>query len=216
MAAVMGLGCGEPDPIPFVLQFTVKADEKAPIAGARLSARARALGATNAGGELTARVAGFEGDRLPVTLECPEGYAATPAESVIILRSIQGLDGAERQPITVDLGCQPTKRDTVVLVQVAGEARSLPIKIDGAVVGQTDALGFAHVHLSTNPGSRFEVSLDTTSNEKLMPQNHPKQAFSTEQRDDFFVFSQTFKLPPKPKPPRKRSAPKPHIPQRLN
>lgn len=209
--------CADPEPLPFVAHFSVTADEKAPVAGAQIAARGKLIGTTSATGELQARLHGFEGDRVPITLTCPSGYAPSPAESVIILRSVQGLGGEERKPIDHALGCQPTKRDAVVLVHVSGAAASLPVKIDGASVGQTDGLGFAHFYLRPDPGTRFEVAIDTSSNEKLMPQN-PQQVFQVDTHDDVFVFDREFKLPPKQKPVRKRAKPKPqvHIPIRLN
>jgi hypothetical protein len=209
--------CADPQPVPFVAHFSVTADEKTPVAGAQVAARGKVIGTTSATGELQARLHGFEGDRVPITLTCPSGYAPSPAESVIILRSVQGLGGEERKPIDHALGCQPTKRDAVVLVHVSGAAASLPVKIDGAAVGQTDGLGFAHFYLRPDPGTRFEVAIDTSSNEKLMPQN-PQQVFQVDTHDDVFVFDREFKLPPKQKAVRKRAKAKPqvHIPIRLN
>ena len=209
--------CADPEPLPFVAHFSVTADEKAPVAGAQIAVRGKTVGSTNASGELQVRLHGLEGDRLPITLTCPSGFAPSPADSVVILRSVQGLGGEERKPIDHSLGCQPTKRDAVVLVHVSGAAASLPVKIDGALVGQTDGLGFGHFLLRPDPGTRFEVALDTSSNDKLMPQN-PQQLFQVDTHDDVFVFAREFKLPPKPKPPRKRAKPKPqiHIPIRLN
>jgi len=216
-ALLLVCACGAPDPLTFVAHFSVTADEKTPIAGAQIGARGKAAGSTDAAGGLSIRLRGFEGDRVAIRLVCPGGYAATPADSTLILRSVQGLGGEERKPIDHALSCQPTKRDAVVLVHVSGALTSLPVKIDGAVVGQTDSLGFGHFHLRTDPGSRFEVSLDTSSNEKLMPQN-PLQVFEVDKRDDLFVFDRAFKLPPKPKAKRKPSKPKPkvHVPVRLN
>ncbi len=219
LAIGLALGCADPKPVPFAAHFNVVADEKAPVAGAQIAARGQPLGVTSAQGLLQAPLLGFEGDRVPITLTCPAGYAASPAESVLILRSVQGLGGEERKPIEHALGCQPTKRDAVVLVHVSGAAASLPVKIDGSVVGQTDSLGFGHFYLRSDPGARFEVSVDTTSDPKLMPQN-PQQVFQVETRDEVFVFDRDFKLPPKPKPIRKR-APRPaaqeaHVPIRLD
>lgn len=211
-----GVACSDPEPIPFTINFSVTADEKLPVTNAQIKVRGKSAGATDAAGEISLRVKGFEGDRLPIGLTCPEGYAAKPSESVVILRTIGGLSGEERRPITHDLGCQPTKRDAVVLVHVGGQAASLPVKIDGAVVGQTDDLGFAHIHLRTDPGSRFEVSLDTSANDKLMPQN-PKQQFQIGQSDDVFVFDKSFKLPAPPKVKRRRPVtPAVHVPIRLD
>jgi hypothetical protein len=217
LGLLSALACADPEPLSFVAHFNVTADEKAPVAGAQVAARGKLIGTTSATGELQARLLGFEGDRVPITLTCPSGYAASPAESVIILRSVQGLGGEERKPIDHALGCQPTKRDAVVLVHVSGATASLPVKIDGAPVGQTDGLGFAHFYLRPDPGTRFEVAIDTSSNEKLMPQN-PQQVFQVDTHDEVFVFDREFKLPPKPKAVRKRAKPKPqvHIPIRLN
>jgi len=214
--ALPSVACGDPEPTICAVHFSVKADDKLPIANATIQAKGKPAGATDASGELNYRLKGFEGDRLPISLTCPDGYAASPAESMVILRSVQGLDGQSRRPITHDLNCQTSKRDAVVLVHVGGQAASLPVAIDGAVVGQTDSLGFAHLHLRSDPGSRFEVSLDTSSNDKLMPQN-PKQVYQIEQKDEVFVFDKSFKLPPKPKAKRRgKAAPKVHIPTRLN
>ena len=214
--AFFGAGCGDPEPSVFAVHFSVKADDKLPIQNATILAKGKTVGATDSAGELAYRLKGFEGDRLPISLTCPDGYAASPAESMVILRSVQGLDGQSRLPITQNLNCQPSKRDAVVLVHVGGQAASLPVAIDGAVVGQTDSLGFAHLHLRSDPGSRFEVSLDTSSNDKLMPQN-PKQAYQIEHKDEVFVFDRSFKLPPKPKAKKRgKAAPKVHIPTRLN
>lgn len=217
LSLVVASACADPGPEAFVAHFSVQADEKSPVAGAQIAARGKLVGNTNASGELQARLLGFEGDRVPITLTCPNGYAASPADSLVILRSVQGLAGEERKPLDHALACEPTKRDAVVLVHVGGATASLPVKIDGAVVGQTDTLGFGHFYLRPDPGTRFEVALDTSSNDKLMPQN-PQQVFQVEAHDDVFVFDREFKLPAKPKPVRKRVRPKPEInvPIRLN
>jgi hypothetical protein len=213
--------CKEPQPLPFLAHFSVIADEKTPIAGAQIAARGQVLGATDAAGALQTPLLGFEGDRIAITLTCPAGYASSAAESVLILRSVQGLGGEARKPIDHALSCQPTKRDAIVLVHASGAVASLPVKIDGATIGQTDSLGFGHFYLRSDPGARFEVSIDTSSQPKLMPQN-PQQVFQVETRDELFVFDRDFKLPAvKPRPVRKR-APKPaaepelHIPIRLD
>ncbi|MEY4551110.1 MAG: hypothetical protein RL685_7305, partial [Pseudomonadota bacterium] len=159
--------------------------------------------------------------RVAITLTCPTGYASSAAETVLILRSVQGLGGEERKPIDHALSCQPTKRDAIVLVHASGAVASLPVKIDGATIGRTDSLGFGHFYLRSDPGARFEVSIDTSSQPKLMPQN-PQQMFQVDTRDEVFVFDRDFKLPTaKLKPVRKR-VPKPaaepelHIPIRLD
>jgi hypothetical protein len=201
-----------------MLHFSAMADEKHPVPGVQINARGKPLGVTDAAGELKATVHGMEGQRLGIEVQCPQGYATPTDKDVVILRSIRGLAGEERRPISHALACQPVKRDAVVLVHASGDVAELPVKIDGQVVGKTDGLGFAHFHLRSDPGSRFEVAIDTSSNEAIMPKN-PMQAFQVDERDELFVFEKSFKLPPKPKPKRRRRrvklAPKVHRPVRL-
>jgi hypothetical protein len=100
---------------------------------------------------------------------------------------------------------------------VSGAAASLPVEIDGALAGRTDGLGFAHLYLRPDAGQRFEVTIDTSSNEKLTPQN-PQQVFQVDTHDEVFVFEREFRLPPKPKALRRRAKSKSqaHIPIRLD
>jgi hypothetical protein len=149
--------------------------------------RGDAIGTTDALGRLTLQVQGQEGDRLPVALECPDGFNGPTGGSPLALTSGSG-------PLALELTCELELREAVVLVHAAGEASRLPVKVDGVVVGQTDALGFAHLHVRAAPDSEFEVSLDTSANERLSPVN-PVRRYRLLRSDELFVLDTTFQEP---------------------
>jgi hypothetical protein len=192
--AALASGCAEPNEPAFGVEVEVQADGTRPIAGAQLRVRGDYLGTTNALGQATLRVPGEEGERLPLSLTCPTGFVADPAQSILVLNEQSAAAGGP----AMALNCRTEQREAVILVHAGGGAPSLPVKIDGVVVGRTDTLGFAHLHVRTNPESTFEVSLDTSANEALVPIN-PSREFRLERSDEIFVFDTAFEPAPRNK-----------------
>ena len=187
LCAVSGAaGCSSRAPIPHDLEVEVRAEEGVAVSGAQLRVRGDYLGTTNPLGRATLRVPASPGERLPVALTCPPGFNATPPEQVVTLPAA----GRSAEPIRLAMSCQAEQHDAVVIVHATAPA-SLPVLVDGVPVGQTDSLGFAHVHVRAASDSAFEVSLDTSSNTKLQPTN-PSRRFQLEARDEVFVFDTTF------------------------
>jgi hypothetical protein len=188
MTAVAVGACARPSPEPIEVGVRVNAESGSPIPGAQLRVRGDYLGTTNALGQATLRVPGQAGERLPLSLTCPAGFTAKSDEVTLVLPE-------PTSPLAstagLDLVCQPMQHEAVVLVHTAGEALSLPVKVDGVLVGQTDALGFAHVHVRATPESQFEVSLDTSADARLAPAN-PAQSFRVASSDEVFVFEPAF------------------------
>jgi hypothetical protein len=190
LAALTLASCARTPPEPVEVEVRVTAETGSPIVGAQLRVRGDYLGTTNALGQATLRVPGPAGERLPLSLTCPAGFSATTEETALVLPD----HGSPTAPATnVDLVCQTQQREAVVVVHTAGEPLSLPIKVDGVVVGQTDALGFGHVHVRATPDSSFEISLDTSSDGRLAPTN-PAQSFRLATSDEVFVFEPGFRL----------------------
>jgi hypothetical protein len=179
-------GCSSRAPAPHDLEVEVRAEEGVAVSGAQLRVRGDYLGTTNPLGRATLRVPASPGERVPVALTCPPGFSASPPEQVVTLPE----GGRSTEPIRLAMSCQAEQHDAVVIVHAATPA-SLPVLVDGVPVGQTDALGFAHVHVRAASDSPFEVSLDTSSNAKLLPAN-PSRRFQLEAHDDVFVFDTTF------------------------
>jgi len=178
--------CASRAPTPHDLEVEVRAEEGVAVSGAQLRVRGDYLGTTNPLGRATLRVPASPGERLPVALTCPPGFSATPPEQVVTLPEA----GRSEEPLRLAMSCQTEQHDAVVIVHATTPA-SLPVLVDGVPVGQTDALGFAHVHVRAGSDSAFEVSLDTSANAKLQPAN-PSRRFQLEAHDEVFVFDTTF------------------------
>jgi hypothetical protein len=197
----------------FDVELDVQDDADEPVPHASVSIAGEAAGTSDVGGRLRVALRGREGDRLPVLLECPAGFGAVDEQSQLTLRSVRPLQGHEPRALTHALRCKPNERAAVVVIRVAG-AEHVPVSLDGMQVGTTDAHGFAHLYVSRDPGTRVEVSLDTSAQHGLMPQN-PSRSFEIAERDALFVFDQSFKQRPT-RAPRERAAPaEPPIPTRL-
>jgi hypothetical protein len=195
-------GCKSAGPRPFEIRAHVTSDGAIPVPGALVRVRGVPLGTTDAFGRATLRIQGDEGERVPVALTCPEAFRATAGPSPLALTGGSEPDSAA--PLTLELTCPLDLREAVVLVHAAGAASQLPVKVDGVVVGQTDALGFAHVHVRAAPDSEFEVSLDTTAHERLSPVN-PTRRYRLQRSDELFVLDTSF-LEPRPSARKRRAA----------
>jgi hypothetical protein len=189
LVATLGApACAQPGPTPHEVQVSVTSDGTSPVAGARIRVRGEHVGTTNALGRATLSVTGKAGESLPVVLTCPDGYHVPPPEPPLQLAAVDAPGSAPA--LTLGLTCEVQLREAVVLVHATGGAHSLPVKVDGVRVGQTDALGFAHVHVRAAPNSEFEVSLDTSANERLSPVS-PTRRFRLERQDELFVLDAT-------------------------
>jgi hypothetical protein len=159
------------------------------VAGAQIRVRGVYLGTTDALGSATLRLPEEPNTPLPVALTCPDGFE-TPADERTL--NVDGPGAADvRRASTLDLRCPVELRDAVVLVHAAGDASRLPVKVDGVLVGQTDTLGFAHIHVRAAPDSEFEVSLDTSANERLSPAS-PSRRYRLRRSDELFVLDTRF------------------------
>ncbi|HTV22994.1 MAG TPA: hypothetical protein VMG12_30095 [Polyangiaceae bacterium] len=182
--------CSSPEPRAFDVGVEVTtAEGREPVPGAAVRARGEPAVMTDALGRSLLHLRGQAGDRVPITLGCPGASGAPGSDAELILPGVSAASADEAPALR--LTCAAASRDAVVLVHAAGGASSLPVKVDGVVVGQTDALGFAHVHVRTSSRAQFEVSLDTSSNPGLSPAN-PAQRFELDRTDELFVFDTTF------------------------
>jgi hypothetical protein len=214
LAALAALvACASPDPLVFDVRLEATShDGTAQVAGAVVLVRGEPVATTDALGSSLLHVPGQAGDRVPVSLSCP-GTSGAPAASAELLLPGAPSASADETP-ALRLACPPTMRDAVVLVHASGGAASLPVKLDGAVIGHTDSLGFAHVHVRAGAPAEFDVSLDTSAEPALSPAN-PTQHFQLAHADELFVFDTAFDAAgPARKAP--RPAKKPRRPRETN
>lgn len=182
------LACANPGPFVFDVRVDATShDGNEPIAGAVVRLRGEPVATTDALGRSLLHVRGQAGDRVAVSLACPSAAATTDTE--LVLPGAPSSSSEEAPALR--LACPALAHDAVVLVHASGAASSLPVELDGAVVGHTDSLGFAHVHVRAGDQAAFDVSLDTSADPALSPA-HPTQHFLIERSDELFVFDTTF------------------------
>jgi hypothetical protein len=172
----------------------VDADPGVPLAGAVVTRGERRLGESDATGEVAIEARGAEGSLLIVRVSCPDGYASPSEPLSIVLRSIAESD---RRP-EYRARCELSLRTVVVAVRT-DQGVSLPLLYLGREVARTDDAGAAHFMLEGPPDDGFELTLDTSAQPSLRPQN-PSARFQVAERDDVLVFSQKFQVPPRRKP----------------
>jgi hypothetical protein len=106
--------------------------------------------------------------------------------------------------------CPPLTRNLVLAVR-ASNGPNLPVRYLGKEIARTDSAGAAHALLKVSPGDTLTLTLDTSENAALMPQQ-PELKVTVPERDDIVVFDQTFT---RPKPKIKHIRKEPIGPQRI-
>jgi hypothetical protein len=208
-AFAIALSACERSPVDPTYKVLVKVESApgAPIAGAVISSAGRRVGKTNEAGAVTIRVRGAEGDRLPVTVACPDGYIAPDRPTEVVLHR---LDDPSRKP-EYDVRCRPVSRPFFVIVR-SDHGPRLPVLYLGKEIARTDESGAAHAVVDVPLGEDVEITLATVDpgSERLRPQN-PSMKFSGAETNDLHVFSVQFQV----EEPRAASA-RPALPVRIN
>jgi hypothetical protein len=182
LAAVSGCNV-EASPERYDIALRVEAGPGETLAGARAFLGKSLLGTSNENGRLELTVEGREGSTAHFGIECPEGFTP-PAEPVRV-----PLRRSSRVP-EYDVRCSASKRTLVVAVR-AVNGPNLPVLYLGNVVARTDSTGTAHVRLSTSPTEVVQLTLDTSAEPQLKPQN-PSANFELSGRDRLLTFGYEF------------------------
>ena len=207
LCALISAGCSkiidEPKALPFEVQVTIVSDPGKPLAGAELLAGTKVVGRTGAAGTAMLRFTGTEGDQVDLVVRCPADYESPSRTLSIGLRRL-----APGSPLPkFEAACPPTSRTTVVGVR-ADNGPNLPVTLLGRVVARTDTSGAALFTLHTKSGEQVVVTLDTTGEELLKPQN-PALTFVAKDQDDFVLLETAFTVGKKKLPPRPKQRPRP-------
>lgn len=204
--------CGsKPSQDRFDLSLRATSDDSTPLNNVAFETGKSKLGATDASGALTVRLRGVEGQTLPITFTCPDGYEAAGGARSLRLTHTRGVTEGSSQPLTLDATCIRILRQVVVVVR-SENATDLPVLIDGKTTAIA-ADGTAHLLLALDRDVRaVTVALDTSTQPKLRPQN-PSRTFDLHGKDAVLVMAQSFSST---KPRQRGSAlPQRHIPYRI-
>jgi hypothetical protein len=212
--------CGDAAPLArqYALQLRAESATGMPLAGARFFCQGHELGPTGADGLATLRIEARAGDALQVSTLCPVGYRAASSRNVRLPQASSTSAGAPT-PLSVTQRCDPD-RATAALVVRARQAQaplSLPVFVDGRLVGQTDGSGVAHLLVHGSVGSSLEVRLDSRSSPRLVPRD-PVRVFELDAAETLLLYDQAFTQPqPAPTKTRRHAARPAHlrVPRRI-
>ncbi len=190
LVAVDGAGCGlqaEPPP-PFEIVISVSSDPGHPLPGVIVMKGGKeAPSRTGADGKLSLKIGGQEGETLDLMVKCPPDYVSPTKPISVLLRRNAGTKLPE-----YEAACPPAVRHMVVAVR-ADNGANLPVKVLDRVVGYTDAAGAFTYALPLRPGDGVEMTLDTSKNPLLSPQN-PTAMLTMKPYDDVVTFDQKFQV----------------------
>lgn len=208
--------CSESAPAsePVSILITVQDESGAPVRGAELWHGAQRLGASNVEGRMEAKLRLVPGQQARFSRTCPRGYDATPETRAV--RMPVGVPTAAPTPtIALRMTCRSSHVDTALVVRTTSPTPiSLPVEVDGERVGQTDSLGFAHVHLRAAAESELQVTLNTSAYPELRPKN-PVRTFHLSQHDEILLFDQALERAPRAKRRTRRLSRAPAPPRRI-
>lgn len=211
LASTVGCGSKATDDR-FEISLRATSDDSAPLADVAFTTGKSNLGKTSSSGVINVRLRGTEGQTLPVSVTCPNGYESSGELSPLRLTRTRRVGEAVVQPLAVEATCVRKLRDVVLVVR-AESASNLPVHVDGKPAATTTG-GTAHLLLQLDRDVRqVSVTLDTTDQPKLRPQN-PSRTFELHGKDTVLVMDQSFTASRKPQN-RNSSAPRRHIPYRV-
>ena len=164
------------------------------VPGVEISAGKRVLGSTDASGSTRIVLQGVEGDSAALNVKCPPAYASPERPLLVGLRHLG--DGSTLARFEVE--CFSLVHQLVVGLRAENGAH-LPILRLKNVVGQTDEAGVAHVLLEAAANEQIALTLDTSKNSSLLPQN-PTLDFTTRDSDELVLLSQKFSIKQPPRP----------------
>ena len=207
-------GASSNDKPDFMVVVRASTDDDRPLEGVAILAAQHRLGATSSTGTLTARTPGEDGQTLPVTISCPDGYLAPTNSPPLRLTHARALASGKTEPLVYDVVCDRKMRNVMVAVKTTG-SKGTPVLVNGERQATTDDNGIAHVALVVDRNTpSVRVDLDTTSEPTLVPQS-PSRTFALNGKDSVLIFDQALSRRSRPKP-KAAAAPARHIPQRLN
>ena len=198
------IACGAQAREQFHISMQTQTDDGQNLGGVEVFHKDTQLGVSTTSGRIDVVVDAVGGSTFEVQFQCPKGFHSTRESVLVPLRNSSQIAAEEsgEASYALTLECRPTKRQGVVVVN--SNMENVPVKIGSTIVGHTDKKGVAHIPVTMAPKEVFEITLDTSSNPFLRPQN-PQFPFMMPNHDEVFVLEEPFRLeiPPPPPPVKK-------------
>lgn len=189
----------------FPLAISARSESQAAVPGVEISTSKGILGVTDTNGNVRITLHGAEGDKVALTVKCPSQYASPDEPLRVGLRQL----GDGKTSARFEVECFSLVHQVVVGLRAENGA-NLPIFRLKKLVGRTDDAGIAHVLLEASANEQVALTLDTSSNRSLLPQN-PTLDFVTRDSEELVLLSHKFTVK---QPPPKRVTPR-NVPRHL-
>jgi len=170
----------------FRVLVEARSEDGSAVKDVQISSGTQALGHTDDSGRVELALGGEEGDRATLAVRCPTGFASPERPLSVGLRHLSPGSPAPR----FEVDCLRLVHAVLVGV-LAQSGPHLPILHLKQKVGETDEHGVAHVLLSASNDERFTLTLDTSRNPALRPQN-PSLSFVARDHDEFVLLEHKF------------------------
>lgn len=222
LAAVLLTACGGSTTATNGKSFDVvlkaTSDDGDPLEGVKFTTGASSIGTTNPQGTVSVNMRGSDGQNLPVSATCPDGYVSPEQPSSLKLTEVRRVNQEGKASLGIDVTCIRKLREIVLVVRTSN-APSLPVDVGGKTVGKTDNDGTAHVRLQLDREVRsLSVSLATNDSPTLRPQN-PSRVYELDGQDAMLLLDQSFTTERKSAPRRRvatSATPGKHIPYKID
>lgn len=172
----------------FPIAVLVYGDARQPLADVELYDQKTLVGKTNANGRVGLKLTGKEGGTVSLRVKCPVTFKSPEKPIVVGLRLMS--EGSPAPKFEAE--CVPLLRTVVVGLRAENGANLNVIRLN-QVVGRTDDQGVAHLSMQVSPGEQIALTLNTSGNPNLRPQN-PTLSFIAADRDEMLLLEQKFTL----------------------
>lgn len=190
---LIALGCGsshlEGSPREILIEVRVESDPGVPLSEVLVAINGERIGKSNAQGLVSSERIARPGELLYFSHDCPPGFAGEAEQTQLRIRRYGG--SASSRHVKLTLRCRPKTRLAVFLVR-ARPAAHVGVYINGALAGNTDSDGIAHISRRAAPGSEFNLEL-RSQHPDLRP-TKISRLFTLHDSHEIFVFDQLYRV----------------------
>jgi hypothetical protein len=177
----------------FDVVLKATSDDGEPLQGVRFASGSSPIGTSSAKGTVSVNMKGSDGQSLPITTTCPDGFVGPEQPSTLKLTEVRRVNQEGPATLGIEVTCTRKLREIVLVVRTTN-ATSLPVDVGGKTVGTTDENGNAHVRMQLDREVRsLSVSLGTTDSPALRPQN-PSRVYELDGQDAILLVDQSFTI----------------------
>jgi hypothetical protein len=173
--------------VPHRVRLLVTNVPREPLAGVPVKLGDQNLAVTGPDGYAQLTIAGREGARANLNIECPPNHRQPTQPVQVALFNYSSSTIPEIQTL-----CEQERVRLGVIVRSLGAA-NIPLSLRGQRIGETDSTGIAHVLADGEPGEALDLVFDTSGSPDLQPAS-PSVRLLLANHDDAALAEQRFEV----------------------